>query len=303
MARKPAVSFKFIAVVAWLVTTLSLAGWWLVFGLQQIEKISAIQNASAQELVRKHRMLMSEGSFLFLLLLGGGMGLLYFIYKETRRALLIQTFFSAFTHDLKTSLASLRLQAESLEEDLQNPKAGSSQVKVARRLVKDTVRLELQLDNSLFLSHSEKSSLYQENLKLVDVIESMRHHWPELSISLQGSCDLLCDHRALESILKNILQNAVVHGKSTQVSIQVSGEVENAGGESVVLHIRDNGQGLKGERKKLGRLFSRHNASSGSGIGLYLATRLAKRMGGRLEFIDADRGFALDLYLKGRVSK
>ena len=57
----------------------------------------------------------------------------------------------AFTHDLKTALASLQLQAESLQEDW--PDAASNPN--LARLLEDTVRLGVQLENSLFFAQPD----------------------------------------------------------------------------------------------------------------------------------------------------
>ncbi|PMZ42889.1 hypothetical protein, partial [Pseudomonas sp. FW306-02-H05-AA] len=66
---------------------------------------------------RYQHMLLWEGSFLLLVVLAGGIALLYFSFLDLRRHEQLKTFFSSFTHDLKTSLTSLRLQAEIIEEN------------------------------------------------------------------------------------------------------------------------------------------------------------------------------------------
>ena len=291
---------QLIAIVVWLVVTLSLASWWLIFGLQRINRIALIaQTETVKEIERWHFMLLSEGIVLLALLLGGGIGLLYFLSVEMRRSRQIHGFFAAFTHDLKTSLASLRLQAESLEEDLKD----SSQGRVARRLVKDSVRLELQLDNSLFIADTEMGHLHIEDIKVRDVIESLQHYWPELQIQLDGNFTARADQRALESILKNLLQNAVIHGKATRVEVRCE---KIDGGQVLQIEVVDNGRGFSGDAKKLGQIFMRHTSTSGSGIGLHLARRLAVRMNGKLEFISGDmtnpQGFRARLLLPGGAS-
>jgi len=60
-------------------------------------------------------------------------------------------FFAAFTHDAKTALASLRLQAESLREDF----AGAEPSPLLDRLLSDTLRLQLQLGEFAFSGESD----------------------------------------------------------------------------------------------------------------------------------------------------
>ncbi len=290
--KKKLPSLKLIAAFIWLAFSLTLAGWWLLFGLKQLEKIASLQNASAHEILRQHRMLMSEGGFLFVLLLVGGATLLYYISVEVGRAKRVKTFFAAFTHDLKTSLASLRLQAEALEEELKD-----HQSKYTKRIVRDTVRLELQLNNSLTLAQDDDSQFFIEDLSLKKSIEAMKPQWSDLKIDVQNDCQLRVDARALESICKNIIQNAIIHGHANQIEIRSLMKST----QIVQIDFKDDGIGFKGDQGALGDLFVRHSSSSGTGIGLYLVKNLCKRMGGSFEFKNLDRGFLVSISLPGQL--
>ncbi len=291
---------KMIAVVVWLLATLSLTSWWLIFFLRQTESLSQLTGPNfenrhlIEEVTSRHRMFLGEGAFLYLLLICGGAALFYFLWIEIRQARQIREFFAAFTHDLKTSLASLRLQAETLGEDLQDD---PSRARVARRLVKDSIRLELQLENSLFVADTETGHLHIEDVKVDEVIASLRHYWPELDIRIEKNTLVRADVRALESIFKNLLQNAFVHGKASRVEVRA----EMIDGVGVGIEVQDNGKGFNGEVDRLGKMFARHTTTSGSGIGLFLAQRLAKRMGGKMDFISGDvknpQGFRVNLQL------
>jgi len=276
----------------WLTFSVSLAGWWLIFGLKQIDRLMQLQHQQASELARQQRMVMWEGSFLIVCLIFGGSALLYYIHQEGKRSREIREFFATFTHELKTSLASLRLQSESLEEDLRG--SGGSE-RILGRLVKDTVRLELQLENSLFLAHADASRLVLEDLAIKKTIQSVQRQWPGFVIRLDKDAIVRADERALESILKNIVQNSVVHGQATELSVAV--QPENS---FVKVLIKDNGRGFKGDTGSLGRLFHRHYTKSGSGVGLYLARELMKKMGGELRFLPPQPGFGLELKFRGR---
>ena len=280
--------WKQLAVVIWLGFSVALATWWMIYGLGQINKLASA-GPNAVELTRQHRMLMSEGGTLILLLFGGGAALLYYIYTEVGRVRRIQEFLGAFTHDIKTSLASLRLQAESLEEDLKDTGHG----RLARRLVKDTVRLELQLENSLLLAAPDADSpLLLEPIRLSDIVESLKHHWPDLEISQEGDAIAIADRRALESVLKNLAQNAVVHGRASKLTVDVTRQ-----GPWLHARVVDDGRGFKGDTQRLGMMFERHTTTSGSGLGLSLAMKLAHRMGGDLKVVDSTAGFAVELVL------
>src|SRR5690606_13019752 len=89
------------------------------------------------------------------------------------------------------------------------------------RLVRDTVRLEIQLENSLHLSQIETSGLFLEQLELRKSLASLEHQWPGVAIQVSGNAKIHADRRALETILKNLIQNSVVHGGAKRIHFQI----------------------------------------------------------------------------------
>jgi signal transduction histidine kinase len=297
------ISWKLWVVTGWLVFSVALAIWWLIFGLQQSARLTDLARTAsasvsaeiANEVARQHRMLMSEGVTLIILLLCGGAALLWSIGTDLKRARRIQEFLAAFTHDLKTSLSSLRLQTEALEEDLKD----SGQSRLAKRLVKDTVRLELQLENSLSLAAPESESpLLIENIELSDLLSMLSTYWPDLLVAIEGESIVYADRRALESIFKNLAQNAVVHGRASKIQIDIQRQ-----GPWTNVRFADDGRGFRGNFSRLGRMFERHSSTSGSGLGLSLAMQLSSRMGGGLTIIEAQNGFSVEILLPSSLEE
>lgn len=280
---------KIALAIVWLVFTVTLACWWMIFGLRQIEQLKRGTAFNLPVATVQHRMLVWEGSVLIVMLLGGGVALIWYIWREHRRHRQVEDFFAAFTHDAKTALASMQLQAESIREDL----GGDVPNPLIERLMKDTLRLQLQLENSLFLVNLRRGSLLRERIGIRRMIESLRFHWPEVGLKLAGDGEVVADARALESILTNLVQNAVIHGRATEVSISVTVESERT-----EIVVADDGEGFRGDYDRLGTLFTRHTRSSGSGVGLYISRRLARRMGGAIDFQPGvDGGFLARLTL------
>src|SRR5436189_238305 len=85
------------------------------------------------------------------------------------------------------------------------------------------------------------------------LIASLRMHWPDLELVQTGDAMVLADARALDSVLTNLVHNAVTHGRATAVQVQVK---PGAGGR-INLVITDNGCGFPGDFKQLGKLFVR----------------------------------------------
>lgn len=284
-------TWQYIAAVSWLVFTVALAVWWLIFGLSQARQLGALEGEAAQ-LGRVTRMLMLEGVILVTMLLGGGVALLIGIRFEQRRRRDLRAFYMAFTHDLKTSMASLILQAEALSEDLPEAAANPN----LQRLQKDAVRLRLQLENALFLTETDAAVLL-EPIDVRAMVEALRDDWPELRIDISGDHRVRADRRAFESVLRNLLQNAVVHGHATAVRIDVTRQPSGA----VEIVVVDNGRGTTADvSAALDRPFTRTAATSGSGVGLYVCRGLLRQMNGQIRVPSGPApGFRVSLLLPG----
>lgn len=282
----------------WLLFTVSLTAWWLIFGLQQVDHLKDLLLTAGVDVVdekvfRQHTMLMWEGGILLFSLLVGGISLFYLVFKTQRQSRKLKEFFATFSHDLRTSLASLRLQAESLQEDF--PELSSSPL--FERMINDANRLQVQLENSLFLAYVRRQNLYLEELELEKIVKRCQEDWPHIEITLSGQAAVQADARALESVLKNLVHNAHTHGEAEKVFLSVE---ESASG--VLLRITDNGKGFAGKVEDLGTLFLRHSQSSGSGVGLYLVRNLVEKMNGKISFCtQKSRALDIEISLPGKL--
>jgi signal transduction histidine kinase len=281
---------SYVVAIMWVVFTVSLASWWLVVGLNLTRQIAsgAPVGPPASDL---RRMFLWEGAVFIILLIGGGLAMVVAIRREHRRRQALETFFMAFTHDLKTAIASVQLQAEGLLEDF----AGQVPRAPLERLAAETVRLQIQLENSLFVAQPD-GRLLAERLDAAAAIARLAADWPALEVRTSGQALVRADARGFDTILRNLLQNAVVHGGAQQVDVTIS---EGDSGR-VLIRVADSGRGVPPETAaRLGELFTRSAPTSGSGVGLYVCRQLATRMGGALRFPPATSGFMVELELPG----
>ena len=266
----------YVAAVFWILLTVSLASWWMYFGLEESRQLNALNAPEALRLAHVQRMLVWEGATFIGLLIVGGVALLVSIRREQARQRAVSAFFMAFTHDLKTALASLQLQAESLQEDL----PGAADNPNMQRLLKDSVRLQLQLENSLYFAQPA-GGLLVEPMSVAALIRRTAADWPELDVHVEGDARVLADSRALDSVVRNLLQNAVVHGGATRMTITIDRRPNGR----VIVTVADNGRGTSPETARaLGRPFARPTPKSGTGVGLYVSRQLVVRMQGALAF-------------------
>ncbi|MCC7008197.1 MAG: HAMP domain-containing histidine kinase [Acidobacteria bacterium] len=268
----------YVIAICWLVATVSLASWWLALGL------------SLSPTTAMHRMFLWEGGAFIALLVAGGTTIVLAIRREHLRRQSLETFFMSFTHDLKTSLARVQLEADGLREDW--PEALPSEA--LDRLLHDIVRLQIQLENSLFVAQPD-GRLLSERIDVRTAVARLALDWPDLSIAVEGDALVLVDARAFDAVLRNLLQNAAVHGGARHVRIRV--EPQDRG--SVRLTVEDDGRGVPAEvLAGLGQPFARVGRTGGTGIGLFVCGRLVARMHGALQFLSPSAGQGLTVRME-----
>lgn len=266
----------------WFLFTISLVIWWWVFALQQLDLLTGVLNQHKFESLQ--RMLFWEGAVLVSAVFLGGLTLLVLTNRELARNRRLRSFFSNFTHDLKTSITRLRLRTEVLAEKMEGAEF--------EKLMMEVNRLDLQLENSLWIARGQEDRLLPQNVKLSQVIGALRVEWPELEIKLLQDATVSADLQALKSILRNLLQNSSLHGAATCVDVAVKIEKR-----SVSIVVSDNGSGYTGDRSQLGLNLLKSRSEKGNGLGLYLTKDLLNRMNGKIHFPETDKGFSVQLLL------
>lgn len=227
------------------------------------------------------RMLFWEGLVLISLIVGGAVGLLYVTQRERQLYDRTRLFFSNFTHDLKTSLARIRLQTDLVGD--------RESLYILKRELQS---LDLQLENSLWIARSEADASFMEEFWVGDLLKDIRPEWPDLHIKLSKDRRVRTDRLVLRTILRNLIQNSVQHGMASSVQIIVGDA------PTPVISVSDDGVGFKGVLENLGCQLLPHPGEGGNGIGLYLSKRLIRRLGGDLRFKKGNpAGFEAEIVL------
>jgi signal transduction histidine kinase len=314
MAARPS-RLPYLLAIVWLVFTVSLASWWLSVGLTFADR---------------YQMFLWEGITFIVVLIAGGVAIVWAIHREQRRREAVETFFMSFTHDLKTSLARVQLEAEGLREDWPDATARDS----VDRLLHDTLRLQIQLENSLFVAQPD-GRLLRERVDVPSACERLAADWPDLAVHVTGRGHVLADARAFDAVIRNLLQNSVVHGGASRVEVAIApaggrraGGVDggagggaddglrlgggvaadsHATGDSgtgrVRISVTDAGRGVaRGQLALLGELGAKPSETSATGVGLFVSRQLVSRMGGALTFEQAQpdgRGLRVIIELAG----
>ena len=236
---------------------------------------------------------------LFLMLALGGVLLVLEITRERRESMLKTGFVSNVSHELKTPLTAVRLSAEMLREGRVKEEARTRYLEV---IVRESERLTRLVDNVLDFGRLErgrrKFNLEARDVnELLAVAEAMRPRVEAagLTLTVRPASEPMVrsfDPDAVGQVLVNLIDNAVKYaasGKAVEVSVGERGEIT----------VADRGPGIAAKHRS--RIFERFYRcddsitakSSGSGLGLSIASRLMTGIGGELAFAPRTGGGAV----------
>ena len=243
-----------------------------------------------QDLSRRIWMVLGEGAVFMFLLLIGMRKVRSAIASEMELARTQNNFLLSITHELKSPLAALKLQLQTLRQRKLEPE---KQQHILERSQKESERLQLLVEDLLLTARmdSGKGKLNIEDLNISEIIRRLlQDHYSEqidssrISVAINSDCYGLCDRQALISIATNLIDNAIKYSGS-ESTIEVGIEMES---DSVVLKVLDNGPGIP--VKERSRIFDRFyragneetRNAKGTGLGLYIVSRLVEEMKGNL---------------------
>ncbi|MEO8583150.1 MAG: ATP-binding protein [Flavitalea sp.] len=230
---------------------------------------------------RKTTQFVAEGAtFLALILLGA-----VFMYRAVRRQFALQVqqenFMMAITHELKTPIASAKLNLETLQKhQLDEPKRG----RLLAMTLQEINRLNTLATNILVLAQLESGRSYlKEELNLSDLVQSCvndfvsRYHDRGWNSIIAEDCEVTGDPLLLQILVNNIIENGIKY--SPPKSIIGCSLKEESG--YVYLRISDEGPGIADEEKK--KVFQKFyrigsektRSAKGTGLGLYLCKKIA----------------------------
>jgi signal transduction histidine kinase len=275
----------------WVLLLLGLGSWWIYLVFKLHTTLSNLQLPELGSQERFLNMMKWEGSFFFIFLVLLGASLLWMYIRDMKKTQAMQIFFSSLTHELKTPLASRRLQVEVLRDLIEDKSQSSEQIlDLIKRLVEDTSKLESELEKSLQLSRVEQEGTL--TLIPISLERYLRRYSQKLSGQLDvelfiepSAKDILADELALNVIFRNLFENTLRHNhESKKVLISVLKK-----GQFIKLIYDDYGVKFIGPVEKMGNLFYKFNSTKGSGIGLYLIKNLMLKMNGFFEIQNDDR--------------
>jgi two-component system, OmpR family, osmolarity sensor histidine kinase EnvZ len=204
---------------------------------------------------------------------------------------------AGISHDLRTPLARLRLEAEmSVHDD-----------EAQRNMAQDIDQLDAIIDK--FMDYARPGDTKLKPVNLAQVIErEMQGFRDPSTIRIQHrvaiDISVMADEIELGRVFSNLFENARRYGRSIDTGVAVVHVTYARTGPWVIVSVRDHGSGVAVEKMhQLTTPFFRgdaaRTAATGAGLGLAIVEKALARMGGALELDNAaDGGLVAHIRLK-----
>jgi len=194
------------------------------------------------------------------------------------------TFLAGVSHDLRTPLSRLRLEVEMLDSGVEPA--------TQRAMVEDVGEMNAIIDQFIDFMRSEADEPLSP-VNLAELARSCAERAGRTGVAVR--CELadvptlLLRPLAMQRLVDNLLGNAARHAGG-----EVLVRTEHANG-NVILSLLDRGPGIPESMvERLKEPFTRRDearsGTSGAGLGLAIANRVATLHGGKLELLPRDGG-------------
>lgn len=279
----------------WVTFIFSLGAWWTHLYIK-FSDFNVI-HSKPEQFYKVTRMLKWEGITVFFGLLAISILIIYIFTRDLKKTNSLKSFFATMTHEMKTPLASIKLQAQVLTDLLEDiDKKSYEKIKpFAERLIEDGNKLEAEMDEILQLARLESGgSLNLEPVNIGAAIRNIIKNYPEYTIKMNSNEEIVfANQYALTLIFRNLIENTKRHQENVK-EIQI--DIISLG-DQIQCTYNDHGNSFKGDLTKLGQLFYRHQSDKGSGLGLYLIKKLMLSQEGQLE-IEQHQNLIFKLFFK-----
>jgi two-component system sensor histidine kinase KdpD len=217
---------------------------------------------------------------------------------ETEKEALRSNLLRAISHDLRTPLTSIIGASAVLLEN--EKELADEQKHVLLKEIKDEASwLVRMVENLLSVTRMAGETVIRKQPEALEELigfsaQKFRKNYPDIPLRVSIPDELILipvDVILIEQVLVNLLENAVIHGKTlTAVTLSVTLEKEKTGERKAVFSVENNGAWI--DEALLPRLFDRYPVWGGEGkgsdggrgirIGLSVCAAILKVHGGEI---------------------
>jgi signal transduction histidine kinase len=226
------------------------------------------------------------------------------VQRQMRAARNRVSFAGQVSHELRTPLTNIRLYAELAEADLKKIPASEARQSIEKRLAvidSESRRLGRLVSGVLEMIRDDVKhraphlSLHNADELIDQTLQQFAPSFENAGIVVGREAladDLVnLDADIFEMVLVNLLSNVEKYAAEGG-RVDITSRLED---EQLIVTVADQGQGIAARhRRNIFRPFSRVddsiNAPGGTGIGLTIARRAARRHGGDLTLLTTERG-------------
>lgn len=210
--------------------------------------------------------------------------------RETSLALQQQNFLLSVTHELKSPIASAKLQLQTLQK---HELSREKQKEIIADAINDTERLNnlvenillaAKIENDVFTLHREKQNLSQYLREGMNQTIRSSNHKQVVVLAIEPDIYFPIDRTTFPSIVLNLFENAVKYSPADS-TITVGLKKRD---QKIVLSVADEGGGISEREKqhifqKFYRVGSEETRKTkGTGLGLYIVDYLVKQHDGTI---------------------
>lgn len=283
--------------------------WWEVVLVKQSnaiisekEKLAALNHSNPESLqrelqtlhqlrVRQTLMFTGEGTVFLLLLIFGANYIRKAHERETAFNKQQENFFLSITHELKTPIAAMRLQIQTLQRKGLDESQRQALLSAA---ISENDRLNQLIDNVLMASRLE-SNAAQNHFELINwtdlVKQTVNRYFTQLleskkiEINLMENIWVKGDAQTLTSVVINLIENAIKYSPSSKTVEVALHQTDH----HAILLVKDQGLGISLTDKE--KVFDRFYRSGdeatrmakGTGLGLYIVKQIVLQHGGQVK--------------------
>ena len=278
-------AYIFAALIWWFIALNSQNRQMTQYKIQELnpaENNYSIQlNKLQQEKKRKTDQYIGEGSIFFLLIVAGAVFVFRAVRKQLKLSLEQQNFMIALTHELKTPIAVVKLNLETLQKRKLDE---TQQQRLLQTTLQETNRLNTLCNNMLLSSQIEAGGyrITKEETNLSELLQSCVEdfiiRFPDRKIQVQAKENLFVngDWFLLQIAVNNLVDNALKYSpKESLVTILLFAEKNN-----ILFQVKDEGKGIAAEEKEniYNKFYRIGNPATkmakGTGLGLYLTKKI-----------------------------
>jgi len=233
-------------------------------------------------------MVIGEGAVFLILLIIGAFTTRRAFMKEVELSNQQKNFLMSVSHELKSPLATIKLNMQTLLKHDLSPAKSAELLTVA---IKDTDRLVGLVDNIMLATDIEsgdfplkKDRLNFSNLISENILSMNARNVRQVEMKIEPEIYVHGDEQAMISISSNLIENALKYSDK-DASISVSLQRQDG---DICLAVADTGLGIAAgdEQRIFEKFFRAGNESTrntkGTGLGLFIAQHLTEKQNGAI---------------------